>query len=151
MVDTCGTPHSDVVERYRLIDYGDANPAMERNEKENIRFRTENAALEVDPNYRRKHLQLEFTVEDETVFTVPWSATITYRRPLGAREEHVCAENRFGLYTTGREANCEQAGFLSGNRRTRRVKTNLVAGSGSRGAYGRQASQKLTQYGSCTS
>ena len=100
MVDTCGTPHSDalhVVERYRLIDYGDANPAMERNEKENIRFRTENAALEVDPNYRRKHLQLEFTVEDETVFTVPWSATITYGRPLGAREEHVCAENRFGL------------------------------------------------------
>ena len=107
MVDMYGTPHSEalhVVERYRLIDYTEAKPAIERNEKENIRFRTENAALEVDPNYRGKHLQLEFAVEDPGVFTTPWSATITYGRPLGFWEEHVCAQNRFGLYTTGREA-----------------------------------------------
>jgi hypothetical protein len=39
-------------------------------------------------------VQLEFTVEDEGVFTMPWSATVTYLR--GARtgwEERICAEN----------------------------------------------------------
>jgi hypothetical protein len=35
----------------------------------------------------------EFTVEDEGVFTMPWSATVTYRRALGAIPENVCAEN----------------------------------------------------------
>ena len=34
----------------------------------------------VDPNYKGKGLQLEFTVEDPGVFTMPWSATITYGR-----------------------------------------------------------------------
>jgi hypothetical protein len=48
----------------------------------------------VDPNYKGKGMQLQFTVEDEGVFTMPWSATITYRRPLHATwEEFVCAEN----------------------------------------------------------
>jgi hypothetical protein len=106
MVDMYGTPHGaalHVIERYRLIDYAEAKPAMERNEKENMRFRTENSTLEVDPNYRGKHLQLEFTVDDPEVFMTPWSATITYGRPLGFWDEYVCAENRFGLYTTGRE------------------------------------------------
>jgi hypothetical protein len=106
MVDMYGTPHSSalhVVERYRPIDYAEARAAIERNEKENFRFRTVNAALEVDPNYRGKHLQLEFEVEDPNVFTTPWSATITYGRPLGFWEEHVCAQNRFA-FTDGREA-----------------------------------------------
>src|SRR6202162_6219667 len=35
----------------------------------------------VDPNYKGKGMQLQFTVEDDGVFTMPWSATITYRRP----------------------------------------------------------------------
>jgi hypothetical protein len=54
--------------------------------------------LRIDPNYRGKHLQLAFTVEDEGVFTSPWSATITYRPGfnwVGAAEwqEVVCADN----------------------------------------------------------
>jgi hypothetical protein len=47
----------------------------------------------VDPNYRGKGLQLEFTVEDPGVFTMPWSATITYGRSATPWEERVCAEN----------------------------------------------------------
>jgi hypothetical protein len=38
-------------------------------------------------------LQLRFTVEDEGAFTMPWSATITYGRPLVEWAAHVCAEN----------------------------------------------------------
>jgi hypothetical protein len=47
-----------------------------------------------NPDYKGKGLQLEFTVEDAGVFTTPWSATITYRRPLGEWPEFVCADNR---------------------------------------------------------
>jgi hypothetical protein len=38
-------------------------------------------------------LQLEFTVEDEGVFTMPWSSTITYGRDANPWEERICAEN----------------------------------------------------------
>jgi hypothetical protein len=38
-------------------------------------------------------LKLQFTVEDNGVFTMPWSATMTYRRALGQWPEFVCAEN----------------------------------------------------------
>jgi hypothetical protein len=43
-------------------------------------------------------LQLEFTVEDEGVFTTAWSATVTYRRALGTILEVVCAENLQATY-----------------------------------------------------
>ena len=92
MVDMYGTPHSPalhVVERYRLVDYDDAKDALERNEKENAR----GVYSEVDPNYQGKVLQLHFTVEDEGVFTTPWTATITYRRALGSWSDLICAEN----------------------------------------------------------
>jgi len=52
-----------------------------------------------NPDYKGKGLQLQFTVEDEGVFTMPWSATVTYRRPLstlGGWPEFVCAENSYG-------------------------------------------------------
>ena len=107
MVDMYGTPFSPalhVVERYRLIDYADAKGAIERNGKENIRFGPGVQSLEFDPAYRGKHLQLEFTVDDEGVFTRPWTATITYAVPLGFWEEHVCAENPMGYFSTGKEA-----------------------------------------------
>ena len=46
-----------------------------------------------------KGLQLHFTVEDEGVFTMPWSATKTYRRPLVTEwQEVVCAENPHEYY-----------------------------------------------------
>ena len=38
-------------------------------------------------------LQLHFTVEDEGVFTMPWTATITYRPNRGPWSEVICAEN----------------------------------------------------------
>jgi hypothetical protein len=103
MVDMFGTPYSPalhVVERYRLLDYDDAKPAIERNNKENIVFPVGIGSLDFDPAYKGKHLQLQFTVEDEGVFTMPWSATITYARPLRGSdwEEHVCAENTRGFY-----------------------------------------------------
>ena len=34
------------------------------------------------------------------VFTTPWSATVTYGRPLGQWLEHVCAENTFEYYNS---------------------------------------------------
>jgi hypothetical protein len=95
MVDMFGTPHSPalhVVERYRLVDYDAARDAIERNEKENFRPGAGNGA-DFDPDYRGKVLQLHFTVDDEAVFTVPWTATITYRPNIGAWTEQICAEN----------------------------------------------------------
>src|ERR1700675_2389351 len=97
MVAIFGTPHTEalhVLERYRLLDYEAAKEAQERGEKENPRL----PAWAVDPNYRGKGMQLQFTVEDEGVFTMPWSATITYRRALGEWPEWVCAENRREYY-----------------------------------------------------
>ena len=98
MVDMYGTPHSPalhVVERYRLIDYDDAKDAIERNAKENFYIPPVAAtgAVEIDPKYRGKVLQLQFTVEDDGVFTAPWTATITYRPNIGPWTEVICAEN----------------------------------------------------------
>jgi hypothetical protein len=104
MVDTFGTPQSPalhVVERYRLLDYEAAKEAQERGEKENFRVPPNTAlgeGLAIDPDYKGKGLQLQFTVEDEGVFTMPWSATVTYRRALGEWLEYVCAENTFEYY-----------------------------------------------------
>jgi hypothetical protein len=87
-----------LVERYRLLDYEVAKPALDRNAKENFRLPSGGQPFEFDPNYRGKHLQLEFTVEDQGAFTRPWSATITYARPLfsipSGWSEFICAENR---------------------------------------------------------
>ena len=98
MIDMYGTPHSPalhVVERYRLVDYDDAKDAMERNAKENsyVPATAATGAVEIDPNYRGKVLQLHFTVEDDAVFTAPWTATITYRPNIGPWTEVICAEN----------------------------------------------------------
>jgi hypothetical protein len=48
----------------------------------------------VDPDYKGKGLQLEFTVEDEGVFTMPWKGIVTYRHALRRFwDERICAEN----------------------------------------------------------
>ena len=94
MIDWYGTPHSPalhVVERYRLMDYAAAKEGLERSAKENFIPDFRGAG-----NANSKYLQLLFTVEDPAVFTMPWSATITYERQNPAiREwdEDVCAEN----------------------------------------------------------
>jgi hypothetical protein len=96
MVDIYGTPYTEalhVVERYRLVDYDAAMKAQERGLRENIPLPFNDSGLVVDPNYKGKGLQLEFRVEDDGVFTMPWSATMTYRRALGEWPEFVCAEN----------------------------------------------------------
>jgi hypothetical protein len=98
MIDIYGTPHTKalhVVERYRLLDYEATKEALERAGKENLRAAGGFGPV-IDPNYRGKGLQLQFTVEDDGVFTMPWSATITYRRGLGDWPENVCAENTLG-------------------------------------------------------
>jgi hypothetical protein len=90
-VDRFGTPYSPalhVVERYRLIDYETTKEGLARQQKE-----WPPAGGAVDPNYKGKGLQLEFTVEDAGVFTMPWSATITYGRSATPWEERACAEN----------------------------------------------------------
>jgi hypothetical protein len=115
MVDWFGTPYTPalhVVERYRLLDYEIAKEALERNAKENFDGNRGDLPLRIDPNYRGKHLQLAFTVEDEGVFTTPWSATITYRPGfnwVGAAEwlEVVCAENI--LFSPGKDEAVPQA------------------------------------------
>jgi hypothetical protein len=98
MVDHFGTPHSEalhVVERYRLVDYDGVKEALTQDAKENFRFnpRANDYGLAVDPAYKGKFLELEFTVEDEGVFTTPWSATVTYRPASGDWPEFVCAQN----------------------------------------------------------
>ena len=93
MLDWYGTPHSPalhVVERYRLLDYEDAKDGLARDAKENFQVQQDT----IEPNYRGKHLQLLFTVEDEGVFKMPWSATMTYRPQVTPWEESICAENR---------------------------------------------------------
>jgi len=98
MVDMFGTPQSPalhVVERYRLVDYDEAKDAIERNAKEN--WRVSGGAV-FDLDHRGKFLQLHFTVEDEGVFTMPWTATITYWPHLGEWTELICAENRRQYY-----------------------------------------------------
>jgi hypothetical protein len=109
MVDVYGTPHSPtlhVVERYRLLEYQAAKEAEERGEKENLGVPMADSGIARDPEYKGKGLQLQITVEDEGVFTTPWSATVTYRRPsvpLGQWPELVCAENADG-YDRGKKA-----------------------------------------------
>jgi len=111
MLDMFGTPHSSalhVVERYSLIEYQAAVGVHERTLKTRPSFPETpppggDAGLHVDPDYTGKGLQIELTVEDEGVFTMPWSATITYRRGVnwrGSQEwpEVVCAENMREYY-----------------------------------------------------
>src|SRR5579864_411570 len=100
MVDWYGTPHTaalHVVERYRLIDDGAAKQAEERSARENVRLQGADFAFATNPKDKSKALQLQFTVEDDGVFTTPWSATVTYRRPLtplvAQWPEYACAEN----------------------------------------------------------
>jgi hypothetical protein len=99
MTDRFGTPYTQalhVVERYRLIDYEAARDAQALAEKEWPRV-----GDNIDRTYRGKGLQLEFNVEDNGVFTMPWSATMTYlKASRTAWEERICAEN-VGHYYEG--------------------------------------------------
>jgi hypothetical protein len=95
MNDRYGTPRSrsaHIIERYRLIDGAAAKEAAERHIRENGPMGLAGAVL-VDPNFPGKGLQLEIKIEDPEVFTVPWSAVVTYRRIIGPWLEQICAED----------------------------------------------------------
>ena len=94
VVDQAGSPYSEalhVVERYRLVDGSATREALERNIRLNGPPLTQQAAG-IDLNYKGKGLQVEFTVEDPNVFTMPWSGIATYGR-ADMWVENVCAEN----------------------------------------------------------
>jgi hypothetical protein len=99
IVDLFGTPHNfalHVVERYRLLDHETAKAIEERNEIDNVAFAMVDNGISRDPNYNGKGLQLEITVEDEGVFTIPWSASMIYWPalvPMGQWPEITCGEN----------------------------------------------------------
>jgi hypothetical protein len=96
MQDLFGTPYTDklhIVERYRLRDYDEVNDALERNAKENWMF-----VGDVFSNHRGKFLQVHVTVEDEGVFTSPFTATLTYVPSRDPLNEAVCAENPHEYY-----------------------------------------------------
>jgi hypothetical protein len=113
MVDNLGTPQSPamhVVERYRLLDYAAARAGQMRGLQENVFIGGGgDSGSPLDLDYRGQGLQLAFTIEDDGVFTTPWSATITYRRALGAMVESACAENPRGTYV-GKDSDIPQAG-----------------------------------------
>jgi hypothetical protein len=91
MIDLFGTPYSKslhIIERYRLREYDDVKDAIERNKKENWLFMGD-----VFSGHRGKFLQLHVTIEDEGVFTTPWTSTLTYVPANGGFPEQVCAEN----------------------------------------------------------
>jgi len=102
MIDWFGTPQTPalhVVERYRLLDKDQAKEGVQRAYKDNTLPAFNNPPV-VDFNSRGKWLQLVFTIDDPTVFTTPWSATVTMGPAVqslatGAAPwpEDVCAEN----------------------------------------------------------
>jgi hypothetical protein len=101
MVDMYGTPFTQalhVVERYRLLDYEAAKEAEERGQRALRRLTGSDPGFRRDPNYKGKGLQLDFTVEDAGAFTMPWSAGISYRRPVGDWPEMSCAEDVHGYF-----------------------------------------------------
>jgi hypothetical protein len=105
MVDMYGTPYTKslhVIERYRLLDYEAAKEAEERGQREIWRIPGSDPGFARNPGYKGKGLQLDFTVEDDGVFTKPWSAAVSYRRPLsplGDWPEMVCADTTHDHFT----------------------------------------------------
>ena len=65
-------------------------------------------AAAIDPDYKGKGLQVQFTVEDKTYFTMPWSGAATYRKAGSEWVENVCAENTHEYYS-GTETQVPQA------------------------------------------
>jgi len=97
MIDLFGTPYTEklhVVERYRLRDYDGVKDALDRNMKENWL-----PGGDLLSRHRGKFLQLHLTIEDEGVFTAPWTATLTYMPWPDQLPEQVCAENRAQYYS----------------------------------------------------
>jgi hypothetical protein len=96
MQDLFGTPYSDklhIVERYRLRDYEEVKDAVERGMKERWI-----PGGDIWSQNKGKFLQVHVTVEDEGVFTSPFTATLTYAPSLRELQESICAENLHEYY-----------------------------------------------------
>jgi hypothetical protein len=110
MIDWFGTPYTDALhlaERYRLLDYEATMKAVAWAAKEHA-LTGGPSGPRADPNYKGKGLQIQLTVEDKGAFTMPWSATLTFRRALDEWRELVCAENTQwypGIYSEAPTAN----------------------------------------------
>jgi len=97
MQDLFGTPYTDklhIVERYQIRNFEDVKDAIERNKKENWMF-----VGDVWSRHRGKFMQVQVTVEDEGVFTAPFTATLTYVPSPAPLEESICAENTHEYYS----------------------------------------------------
>ena len=106
MQDLFGTPYTEklhIVERYRLRDYEDVKNAIGRNRRENWM-----AGGDVWSQHRGKFLQVHVTVEDEGVFTSPFTATLTYVPSPTELQESTCAENPHEYYNN-RDADVPRA------------------------------------------
>lgn len=111
MIDNYGTPFSDrlhLVERIRLIDGQAANRAAEQAERDSGRVEVGMGGASIDAAYKGPGLQIAFSVDDPVMFTMPWSARVTYRRSAGPWEERVCADNPHN-YSTGADVPVPQA------------------------------------------
>jgi hypothetical protein len=105
MIDNYATPYTEglhLIERIRLIDGDLARRAALRSEQNSGRVEVDMGGASIDPNYKGKGLQIEIKVEDAAVFTMPWSAIVTYQRHAGPWEERVCADGRFN-YIDGKD------------------------------------------------
>jgi hypothetical protein len=97
MADLFGTPYTKalhMVERYRLRDFDEVKDALDRNRKENWLFNGD-----VFARYRGKFLQAQVSIEDEGVYTAPWTATMTYVPSPDPLPEGVCSENPREYYS----------------------------------------------------
>ena len=111
MIDNYGTPFSaglHLVERIRLIPGEIAKRNAEQAERDSGKVEDEMGGASIDPNDRGPGLQIAFTVDDPAIFTMSWSAQVTYRRSAGPWEERVCADNPHN-YTTGADVPVPQA------------------------------------------
>ncbi len=88
------------MERFRLLDYEEAEEGLDQDAKENFRVQPES----LNRNYRGKHLQVRLMIEDEGVFTSPWTATITFGPAVSEWLEIGCPENRHEYYSYDTEA-----------------------------------------------
>jgi hypothetical protein len=96
MIDLYGTPYTEkfhMIERFKLVDYDLAKDGLDRDSKENMQI-----PGFADRSYRGKHLQVTLTMEDESVFTMPFGATVTFGRGTSDWPETVCAENTHEYY-----------------------------------------------------
>jgi hypothetical protein len=95
-VDRFGTPQSDamhVIERYRLIEGNVAKVQIDKYETSEGTVGGGGRNAGYNPDTNLKGLELQVTMEDPKVFTMPWTARVTYRRLISEWAESVCADN----------------------------------------------------------